>query len=115
VVTFPEGSGHPRFSSADDADAAATGTVDAFVEQMGLRPTFVKVDVEGAEYFVLRGMRATLRTWRPRLMLEVHPAWQPEGVAVAVAEALLIGAGYERTGEQADALATRQWWRPTSG
>jgi len=111
AVTFPEGSGHPRFGSATDGGAAATTTVDAFVAQLGLRPAYVKVDVEGAEYFVLQGMTETLRTFRPGAMLEVHPGWQPDGVGVEDVEALLSALGYGRIHEQPGELATRQWWR----
>jgi FkbM family methyltransferase len=110
-VTFPEGSGHPRFASADDSQERATTTVDGFVEQFGLRPAYVKVDVEGAEFLVLRGMEATLGRFRPRVMLEVHPTWQPDGVTVADVEALLEKHGYERLRTQPGDLAIRQWWR----
>lgn len=35
-------------------------------------PALVKVDVEGAEGAVLRGLAQTLRTFKPRLLVEVH-------------------------------------------
>lgn len=41
-------------------------TLDSF----GLRPDFVKIDVEQHEHEVLRGMEATLRACRPALMIE---------------------------------------------
>jgi FkbM family methyltransferase len=48
-------------------------------------PTFVKIDVEGAEYLVLRGMLDALETWNPRpvILCEVgwgtsHPNWDEE-------------------------------------
>jgi FkbM family methyltransferase len=110
AVTFPEGSGHPRFASVEGGDTPPTTTIDAFVAQLGLRPTFVKVDVEGAEYFVLRGMQETLRTFRPTVMLEVHPGWQPEGVTVEDVQALLSEHGYRLTQQQPSELAVRQWW-----
>jgi FkbM family methyltransferase len=112
AVTYPEGSGHPRVGSADDEGAPATRTIDTIVELHGLRPTFVKVDVEGAESFVLRGMQRTLQAFRPRLMLEVHPLWQPEGVAVQDVERLLLDQGYTRSAQHDDPLAVRQWWDP---
>jgi FkbM family methyltransferase len=37
------------------------------------RVDFVKMDVEGAELNVLRGMRQTLELFRPALLIEVHP------------------------------------------
>ena len=48
-------------------------------------PTFIKIDVEGSEYLVLRGMLASLRSWSPRpvILCEVgwgtsHPKWDEE-------------------------------------
>ena len=48
-------------------------------------PTFIKIDVEGSEYLVLRGMFDSLRTWTPRpvILCEVgwgtsHPKWDEE-------------------------------------
>jgi FkbM family methyltransferase len=58
-------------------------TVDGIVEGAGLRPAFVKVDVEGAEWDVLAGMKRTLEEHRPVVMLEVHPQWLPDGISTA--------------------------------
>ena len=48
-------------------------------------PTFIKIDVEGSEYLVLRGMLDSLRTWAPLpvILCEVgwgtsHPQWDEE-------------------------------------
>jgi FkbM family methyltransferase len=52
---------------------------------IGVTPTFIKIDVEGAEYKVLRGMLAALERWSPRpvILCEIgwgqgHPAWEQE-------------------------------------
>lgn len=49
-------------------------SVDAFVTERGpgLRPHFLKVDVEGAEHDVLRGALDAIRTGRPRFIIESH-------------------------------------------
>jgi len=59
-----------------------TAAVDELVEagEFGL-PTFVKIDVEGAEGNVLRGMRRTIAAARPVLFVECsdagrEQAWQ---------------------------------------
>ena len=47
-------------------------------------PSVVKIDVEGAEYLVLRGLLPAIRTWDPRppILCEIgwgakgHPAWK---------------------------------------
>jgi FkbM family methyltransferase len=66
-----------------DANASRTGikaerievtvdtiTLDAFCDARGIAPDFIKVDVEGAELSVVRGMRSVLRKFKPRLMIE---------------------------------------------
>lgn len=35
-------------------------------------PDFIKIDVEGAEKFILEGLATTLKEYRPVLMIEVH-------------------------------------------
>lgn len=45
--------------------------LDSYVQQHHLRPTFVKIDVEGAEAAVLEGAVNTLSLSRPVLMVEV--------------------------------------------
>ena len=51
----------------------------------------VKVDVQGMEIEVVRGMAELLKTWKPKLALEVH-----EGVDREVLLALLENCGYAR-------------------
>jgi FkbM family methyltransferase len=47
--------------------------VDTCVYQENFRkPTVVMIDVEGAELYVLRGMKRTLQECRPALLIEVH-------------------------------------------
>lgn len=51
----------------------ASTTVDDFCAEHDIAPDFVKVDVEGAEAFVLRGARQFLERRKGHLLLEVHP------------------------------------------
>jgi len=59
-----------RFAEGDPIDVEVT-TVDAEVEASGLRPSVVKVDVEGGELAVVGGMQRTLERHRPVLLVEV--------------------------------------------
>lgn len=61
--------------------------IDSLIKSDSLRPSFVKVDVEGFEYEVLKGMSATLSEIKPGLMIEVTQ--NPREVL-----ALLAGKGY---------------------
>lgn len=50
-------------------------SVDALIEHEGLRPpTFVKIDVEGAEVVVLEGMEQTALRYRPTILYELDDA-----------------------------------------
>jgi hypothetical protein len=62
-------------------------TLDSFARSAGVAPNFVKIDVEGAESLVLRGMVNILSSARPRVMIEVTN--EPERVFE-----ILAGADY---------------------
>ena len=47
-------------------------TLDALVEEHGLSPGFVKLDVEGAEHLVVGGAEQTLRAHRPVVLSELN-------------------------------------------
>jgi FkbM family methyltransferase len=51
-----------------------TVSLDDFVQQNGLQPDLIKIDVEGAEQQVIAGMRGIMREFRPEVALELH-AW----------------------------------------
>ncbi|MEQ1862371.1 MAG: FkbM family methyltransferase [Chthoniobacteraceae bacterium] len=69
-------------------------TLDAFCTARGVRPDFIKIDVEGAEMQVLLGARRVLRECRPRIILALHPAWLPAGTSAADVRALIESEGY---------------------
>jgi FkbM family methyltransferase len=48
-------------------------TLDSEVEELGLVPTIVKIDVEGWEFEVLKGAEYILARYRPLLFLSLHP------------------------------------------
>lgn len=112
-VSYPMGSrGHPSFGSVDGHFSEPSIRVDALVELMALRPTFVKIDVEGAELEVLAGMAATLRRWRPVVYLEVHPPWLPAGCSVVDVSRVLESENYCCREIGCDSTAIRQIWHP---
>lgn len=111
VVTHPPG-GHPQFAVAPDGAGTPTPTVDELVRTFDLVPTFVKIDVEGAELFVLEGMQHTLAVHRPVVLLELHQHWQPPGRSAAEVEDQLRRHRYAvRPLVQTD-VNIRQLWTP---
>lgn len=47
-------------------------TIDEFISQVNITPNFVKIDVEGAEYMVLQGMKELLKNEDLILLIEIH-------------------------------------------
>ena len=43
-----------------------------FVQQLGISPDVIKVDVEGAEFLVLKGAQTTLRETKPQIFLSTN-------------------------------------------
>jgi FkbM family methyltransferase len=114
-LTFPYGTdGHPKAeSSADDASGTNTLRIDDIVGALSLRPALLKIDVEGAEWFVLDGARRTLEARSCKVMLEVHPKWQPSGVTTEQVHELVRKFGYSKTDIDASGdVALRELWRP---
>jgi len=52
-------------------------SIDSLIAQGSPPPDVIKIDVEGAEFDVLRGARETLRTHRPHLLLATHDVHVP--------------------------------------
>ncbi|MFL5383115.1 MAG: FkbM family methyltransferase [Longimicrobiaceae bacterium] len=78
-------SGGNRLADAPAGEAVDTVTLDDFCAREGVRPSFIKVDVEGAELDVLRGARETIAAAGAELALfvEMHPTlWRAMGIGV---------------------------------
>jgi FkbM family methyltransferase len=78
-----------RFAEGAPVEVEVT-TVDDAVAARALRPSFVKVDVEGREVDVLRGTSKTVEEFRPVLLVEVNER------SAAEAQQLLPGYRAER-------------------
>jgi FkbM family methyltransferase len=97
-------------------DAVEIMTLDAFVSDHGLETVdFIKVDVEGFEGRVMAGAEATLRRFRPALLLELHHGHLARGgdTAEGVA-AFLSGLGYsgQRVTPDAGLAPPGDWTAP---
>lgn len=55
-------------------------TLDHWVSEMKIKPDFIKCDVEGAEYLVMKGAQSVLSLMQPVVFLEMLRKWaQPYG------------------------------------
>lgn len=49
--------------------------IDSFLFNRLKNLTFVKIDIEGAEYYALKGMEKTLLTFKPVILIEIVPVF----------------------------------------
>jgi FkbM family methyltransferase len=73
--------------------------LDDFVTRAGVVPDALTLDVEGAELLVLKGAEQTLRTYRPKCWVSVHPDLGEEhyGVVPADVHDFMSDLGYRGT------------------
>jgi FkbM family methyltransferase len=85
-------SGANRLAESPGGERVETVTIDDFCRREGIRPSFIKIDVEGAELGVLRGARETIAAAGGGLALfvEMHPStWREMGIGAADVQAEL--------------------------
>lgn len=72
--------------------------LDELIEMHGLNPGFIKMDVEGAEFEVLKGAKELLRKYQPTLLSEMDNALLKRfGTHVSEVVSFLEDLGYEVT------------------
>jgi FkbM family methyltransferase len=100
---------NPRISdSRGDPEYIAVEVSTLDTEMGDLRPSVVKIDVEGAELAVLEGARSVLSQARPVVIFEhVYDAAEPYGVALGAPWDLLTDLGYEIFSATGDGPFTR--------
>ena len=84
------GSMHKGFAKTSSAIGKSrivkTKTVDSIVDDLNFKPDLIKIDVEGAEQYVLKGMKKVLIN-NPMIFVEMHSG--PEMTIVQNTEAVL--------------------------
>jgi FkbM family methyltransferase len=61
--------------------SVSTMSLDDTCQEYGIEPTFIKIDVEGAEGLVMRGAQSTIKKFRPTILLEFHRDFMTESEA----------------------------------
>ena len=91
------GSDTTPFVKPEEKTEGATQAVslDDYCRETGLRPDLIKIDVEGAEQWVLEGSRETLERCRPCLIVSLHDYWMPDGHSIDAMRHLLTNLSYE--------------------
>lgn len=70
---FDENSAYGHLTNDPDAQAVDLSTIDSFVQFLGLqRVDFIKIDVEGNEFAVLRGAMQTIKKFNPLIFMEFN-------------------------------------------
>ena len=119
VVRNPTKYGHPTFGSKSDFNKENNSsvslnsiTLDELVKKTQILPSFIKIDVEGAEYNVLNGMKNILKTIKPTIMLEKHPTLLPNNIDISALDNILYQNGYKIDKEiYKDDVAITEIWK----
>lgn len=84
---------------AQEQDRVPTTTVDELVRKTGQVPDVLTMDVEGSEWYVLRGATKTLAKYRPTVFVSIHEAFLRDMYGQTGADVLHLmdKAGYNAT------------------
>ncbi len=93
---------------ANDTDGALSFTLDEYVKAEGIQKlNLIKIDVDGHEATVLAGASASIRRFRPALIIEWAPALDEDGaLRMALEELLRSGYGVRGIGGRLKELSS---------
>ena len=67
-----------HISSEESAMSVTMTSLDIFISETGIKPHFMKIDVEGGESLVMNGFRESINTVQPVMIIEVHDIEQSD-------------------------------------
>jgi len=67
----------PVFAHAANSIMVKCISIDEWIKQANAVPDIIKIDVEGAEFAVLKGAMHTLQTYKPKILLATHDCQLP--------------------------------------
>jgi FkbM family methyltransferase len=65
-----------------------TSTIDSLCAEFDFSPSVLRMDIEGAEIFALRGAQNVLSRCKPKLFLELHPPFMTTAETIEVMDIL---------------------------
>lgn len=118
VVVAHDDWGHPCFLNYDQVKLSnknfqkkfKSTTVDAIVTSFSLKPSFIKIDTEGAELDIFEGMKETIKNYKPKIMLEKHPSMIPKNLSLDTIDKILKDFNYKSNLINKSELAIREIW-----
>lgn len=70
-------------------------SIDTFIQEINNPIDFIRMDIEGYEIEVLRGMKTTLSKMKPRILIETHPHFYDKERSFTNELIYLFDQGYE--------------------
>lgn len=70
-------------------------TIDNFVVEHKIKPKSIKIDIEGFEFYALKGAKSTLTNHRPYLCIDIHKDVETGKSAMERVEPFLLNLGYQ--------------------
>lgn len=78
---------NPKWAGPKSRAIRAVGIrLDDFVSNAGIAPNFIKMDIEGGGTVALSGMKETIKSCRPFLLLESHTPSEDSAIGVTLSE-----------------------------
>ena len=101
--------------SSKSTETIISTKLDHLVKKLDIKPSFIKIDVEGTEYDVLQGARNVLLNYRPTIMLEKHPTLLPKNITIEKIDNFLNELNYKKESLIfKDDIAINELWRKSN-
>jgi len=89
-------------------------TIDSFCQKNNVVPQVIKIDVEGAEFWALEGMKETLRNNNCSVLVEIHQQYLLDNnISSDMFSSLIDSVGYKVFNEKGDEIESRSIFRNT--
>ena len=77
-----------------------TITLDEYIAQESIKPSAIKIDIEGFEFYALQGAKKTLQTYLPYLCIDIHADVKTGKSSLLTIQPFLYSLGYTLSMEE---------------